>query len=681
MFVHCSASRIDGWAGRLSSSLATAALLLAAFCAPVAAQNVLTFKYTPAPRAQIAIWIEDSSDQFLSTVALTEAVGYRGIGNRPGSSDMNSGYRWPYGRREGVLPIWAHRRASAPNAQLFPRVVFQNRIEGLASRTTSDHSRDAYFCLQFDAKKSGRDELDAVSCATPFSSDKGRYLTEQDVMNGYYEPYEPLPEQGVRQPLPLKSLYPPRMDVTRCTAAGCYDHADVDRFAEDARAVMPDIDAVTIATPAGNTPQSVLFTVPASWPAGEYHAYIEVNVEGDYAPGWGPERFPTPKTPMAERDSFSIDYGYPYRGQPSIVWKLSFQLGGGQELDLGVSEPAGRSSWDYWAQDYGKIEPMVTTSTAPNAISANVPDSGLDRLHLDANGRRFSLQAGKITTPVTTPTAPAGPTSEQPQQPQAPSAAGAQAAPADAGVPEAEGNGGRPAQPNQTEQPAAMGGGPEPERSAEPAQAAPPGPVRDLELIRHEEPLQAHKWMHLRMRAVESELPVHAYEVRVATEPMTDELSFIRQGRQAKNATEAKEGPSYLQLPTDVPAGEWIEATIGDLYEQTHYYVGVRARDVNNQAGPIAFAELETPKREFATVSPCFIATVAYGSPLAHEVSVLRRVRDRYLLTNGLGRAAVAVYYRYGAELASWLRPHQAIRGALRVVLTPLVRLVERLPD
>ena len=53
---------------------------------------------------------------FMSTVGLTQAVSVRGIGNRPGAIQMNSGYRWPYGRREGVLPIWAHRRAAAPGA-------------------------------------------------------------------------------------------------------------------------------------------------------------------------------------------------------------------------------------------------------------------------------------------------------------------------------------------------------------------------------------------------------------------------------------------------------------------------------------------------------------------------------------------------------------------------------------
>lgn len=639
---------------------------------PAGAQSVLTFKYTPAPRAQIAIWIEDGQGQFLSTVALTEAVGYRGIGNRPGSSDMNSGYRWPYGRREGVLPIWAHRRASAPGAQLFPRVIFQNRVEGLASRTASDQSADAYFCLQFDAKKSGQDQLDAVSCATQFSSDKGRYMTDADVARGYGEPYEPTPGQGIRQPLPLKSYYPPRMDATRCTMAGCYDHADLAHYAEDARTVMPEIDAVTIATPAGNTPQAILFSVPESWAPGEYHAYIEVNVEGDYNAAWNAQRFPTPKTPMADRDSFSYDYGYAYRGQPSLVWKLSFKLGAGDDLDVGVAEPAGRSSWDYWAQSYGAIEPSSAAAQDPNAITTDLANSGMGRLVPDSNGRRFSVVAGRLATsdPATGPGRP-------PRNPDASAAAGSSAPAtkpaADAGVAMSD-------VPREREADAAAGG-----TSQTPSEAAgdnaspPPSAVHALRLTAHEDRLRAHEWVHLQMRAADSSLPLHAYEVRVSSDPITDERSFIRQGRQAKSASEAKEGPSYLQLPTDVPAGERIDATIGDLYEDTHYYVGVRARNVNNVAGPLAFAEFTTPKREFATVTPCFIATVSYGSALAEEVSVLRRARDRYLLTHSLGRAFVAGYYRVGAQLAAWIAPHPTLRAVLRELLTPLVRLARQL--
>ena len=85
--------------------------------------RVLQLIYTPTKRAQVAVWIEAADGTFLRTVMLTEAVGLRGIGNRPGALQMNSGFRWPYGRREGVLPVWAYRRASAPGAQAFPRVI------------------------------------------------------------------------------------------------------------------------------------------------------------------------------------------------------------------------------------------------------------------------------------------------------------------------------------------------------------------------------------------------------------------------------------------------------------------------------------------------------------------------------------------------------------------------------
>src|SRR6185369_15119861 len=97
--------------------------LLTALCFPslVSAQvatapRVIEFRFTPTARAQIALWLERPDGTFLKTVFLTQAVGLRGIGNRPGAAEMNSGFHWPYGRREGALPIWAHRRAAAPGA-------------------------------------------------------------------------------------------------------------------------------------------------------------------------------------------------------------------------------------------------------------------------------------------------------------------------------------------------------------------------------------------------------------------------------------------------------------------------------------------------------------------------------------------------------------------------------------
>jgi hypothetical protein len=633
------------------------------------ADTVLAFKYTPAPRVQIAIWIEDAAGRHLATVALTEAVAFRGIGNRPGASQMNSGYRWPYGRREGVLPIWAHRRASAPAARRFPRVIFQSRIEGLASQSTQDQSADRYYCLQFDSSKSTRDHLDAISCATAFNSDKGRYLTSDDLVQGYAEPWQdPAANGGIgdgrEQPLSLESLYPPRMDVTRCGTTGtCFDHADVDRYAADARAVMPEIDAVTIATPPGDSQQSLLFTVPSSWPAGDYVAWIEVNLEGDYNERWNDTRYPTPQNPDTDWDYYAKSYGYAYRGQPSLVWKVPFSLGTAHspsEANFATDAPAGRSSWDVWSASYGELEPLNFDPADSQFITNAAPGTGADRLRRDATGQRFVVQT-KSVVGVPQPAAPDAGTN-----PMLGSDAAAAPNPTDAA-----------ASPNPADAAAADAGMALPD-PIDPSDTV--GPVLDLSLLTHPNRLRAHTWVLLRLRAVRSSVPLHAYEVRVATEPIVDEGSFIRAGRQAKNATDDAEGATLLSLPTDVPMGALIEAAIGDLVSDTHYYVGVRATDELNRHGPISVAEITTSQRRFATVSPCFVATAAYGSPLAVQVGVLRHLRDRYLLPSALGRVWVAGYYALGAPLASWIAAHAIARAAARVVLWPLVGFAGCLP-
>jgi len=368
-------------------------------------QRVLELRFTPTARAQIALWLEKPDGTFVKTLFLTQAVGRRGIGNRPGASQMNSGFHWPYGRREGVLPIWAHRRAAAPGAQQWKRIIFQNRAsEGDASQTSPDQSSEDYFCLSFTNAYSEKDALDAVSCATKFSSDKGRYMIADDVSKGYGEPTD----SGTTRSLDLVSLYPPRTDVKRCVSSptGCYDTSDVSTFADHARSVMPDLDSVTMATPpGGDMEQSFLFPIPADWPDGDYVVWAEVNTEGDDNDSY---RFATPSGPGW--DTWAVSYGYSYRGQPSVAYKVPVSVGTAGTSS--TAQPAGYGDvGGYNGPDGGALHAMDSTITNDPAAA---PGSGADRFRL-VSGRDYRLhvesrggsgQQGLCQTASAPPSAP-----------------------------------------------------------------------------------------------------------------------------------------------------------------------------------------------------------------------------------------------------------------------------------
>lgn len=71
----------------------------------------------------------------------------------------------------------------------------------------------------------------------------------------------------------------------------------------------------------------------------------------------------------------------------------------------------------------------------------------------------------------------------------------------------------------------------------------------------------------------------------------------------------------------------------------------------------------------------CFIATAAFGTPMAPEVHQLRAFRDRYLLTNAIGRWLTERYYVYSPPVAQTLRQHEWLRAWVRAWLKPMIAL------
>lgn len=598
--------------------------------------RALEIRYTPTARAQIAIWVESADGTYMGTIKLTEAVAYRGIGNRPGALQMNSGFRWPYGRREGVLPVWAHRRVSAPGAESFRRVIFQNRGEGLASRLVNDYSRDNYFCLSFN--QAAAQDLDAVSCASVFNSDKGRFITSTDVQNGYSEPWQTSPGVEGSRVLTFDALYPPRRDILMRTG---FDHVDVDSFRSEALRVMPELDAITMATAPASQPQLIQFDVPDAWPNGDYILYVEANTERDHNASWSTAAHPTPQSEMY--DYWAKAYGFAYRGQPSIVYSLPFTLStdGGT---YSTSTPSGYA--DVQGLD-GTLRPIDASITdAPQAS----PGSGADRLRAVGSTPRVVMSV--LDTAICAgedppPECSLGCTTDA----ECPTNFLCGSANTCVGRCEA---------------------------------LAAPNAAEGFAVTNHPDEKHSHEWAVLDFRAPTSRREVRRYEVRVSPEPITNDAEFAAavNAKAAMLELQAVSVCDASNMDITCPApGSEVSVDIGWLDRLSTYHVAIRAFDECGVASPIVSSMVETTDINFTTVSPCFVATAAYGSPMADDVQTLRDFRDRRLMTNAPGRAFVSAYYAVGPYLADFIREDDDRRALARTLLSPLVAMARALDD
>jgi hypothetical protein len=259
------------------------------------------------------------------------------MGNRPGRFDFNSGPEWPYGRRTTVFPVWAHK-----HGQTFPQVEFQSGGDGKDSNLSHEltkSSREPYYCRPLLRSEP---QWDAASCASVAYTDKGVFGA-------------------------TTSSYPARSDLVPVLGT---DSASVQMYKQ-----MNPFDAVSQATPRQSFVADISWPMPASLTTGDYVLYMEVALEQDF------------------NDSFFVasptlqyygEYGVPYRGQPSVIYRVAFTVSDSETVAttdtyVGYGDPDGAD---------GKIRPPD-----PTKITTDVPNTGAGRLLLTSkDGQVFRLR-------------------------------------------------------------------------------------------------------------------------------------------------------------------------------------------------------------------------------------------------------------------------------------------------
>ncbi|MBA2545110.1 MAG: hypothetical protein H0V17_36035 [Deltaproteobacteria bacterium] len=290
---------------------------------PASAGDATADRYPP----QIVAWLEDAGGAFVDTVFITHATGTFGLGNRPGRFDFNSAPFWPYGRRIGTFPVWAERQPLR-----WQQLAFQDDDDNDLSHSGAKSSPEQHYCRPLLASTDPtRNEMDAVTCPSRAFTDKGTFSL-------------------------VVSKYPPR--------------ADLERVSQDAPAVemfglLNPFDAVSQPTPPLGATALITWAAPPLLP-GEYVLWVEVSKEFDMNASYNETVFPAPTGIPWD------NYGLPYRGQPSVVYRVPFTMAAGSETSATIDTYAG----------YGDPDGATGTLNPPDLTISEGAGTGAGRLAL-----------------------------------------------------------------------------------------------------------------------------------------------------------------------------------------------------------------------------------------------------------------------------------------------------------
>jgi len=132
------------------------------------------------------------------------------------------------------------------------------------------------------------------------------------------------------------------------------------------------------------------------------------------------------------------------------------------------------------------------------------------------------------------------------------------------------------------------------------------------------------------------------------------------------------EGPFSYPLGTEVS----LVAEAASGYRFIYWSGDVNTfADIDDASTTIIMSDDYSITANFGKPGFCFIATAAYGTPMAEEIGILRQFRDEYLLTNPIGAALVEFYYRVSPPIAQFITEHPNLKPIVRAGLLPAVAI------
>jgi hypothetical protein len=490
-----------------------------------------------------------------------------------------------------VLPVWAHRRGKT-----YPKIILHDEdpgdLDSLGFHENTSSS-EPYYCRPLSQDEHDVISVDTMTCPSPkvFNSDKGQFD----------------PEGGI-------SWYPPRNDIVGFDAL---------KDAEETKtyATLNDLDAVTAATPAGDTPVFVTVLVPPeAMAAAPLTAYIEISREHDENDAYTFDR---------ENDHY-IDpdlaaFGIEYLGQPSVVYAVPFD-----PRDKGFQGTVDYAGYGDWNGATGTLHP-------PDSTISGAGGSGADRLRvMTKNGEtfRWGVYAHGGPGPSGGTDSDTGDTS-------------------DSGDSDTDGDSGAG-----TGAPATTGEAPDDGWGVCKLAALPS--VDDLVLVGES---------------------FDRVQVSFRLPPPVDPTVVLKQVDVYHIAGDAALTPELLGAAhratfsaAELPATEGVVTLeVGELWGDFTYQFAVVYEDACTNRSPLVTAQITTEAQKFQTVdSFCFLATAAWGAPWAAQVAALRAFRDDYLKTSATGVDLVRFYYAHSPPLARVIGREPLLRGLARVILQPV---------